>query len=67
MSDSKPSNAKPSDTNPSDTKSNGQREQEWAEQDDEVRRITDTVLPKQDAPPRAGITESGSGADGQGT
>ena len=56
MSDSKP---EPTPDSP--------RERDWAKQDDEVRRITDTVLPKQDAPPRAGITESGSGADGQGT
>ena len=56
-----------SDSKSSDNKSNEQREQDWADQDEEVRRITATVLPKKDAPSRAGITGGGSGADGQGT
>lgn len=39
---------------------------EGAQQDDEVAAVTRTVEPRQDAPSRAGITGSGSGADGQG-
>lgn len=42
------------------------RQAEWDEQDAEVARIQQTVVPKSDAPNRAGITGGGSGADGQG-
>ncbi len=37
------------------------------QRDEEVAAITRTVKPGQDAPSRAGITGSGSGADGEGT
>lgn len=37
------------------------------QRDEEVAAITRTIAPGHDAPPRAGITGSGSGADGQGT
>ncbi len=39
------------------------RRREWAKQDKEVADITRTVEPHSDAPSRAGITPSGSGAD----
>ena len=42
------------------------RQAEWDKQDEEVRLITETVEPAKPHP-RAGITEGGSGADGQGT
>ena len=43
-----------------------ERADDWDQQDEEVRQITQTIVPRSDAPPRAGITESGSGADQQG-
>lgn len=43
-----------------------ERQAEWDKQDEEVRLITETVEPAKPHP-RAGITESGSGADGQAT
>lgn len=42
-----------------------ERQADWDKQDEEVRLITETVEPEHPRP-RAGITESGSGADGQG-
>jgi len=37
------------------------------QRDEEVAAMTRTITPGHDAPPRAGITGSGSGADGEGT
>jgi hypothetical protein len=50
---------------PPDRDTEQARREAWERQDAEVAAVTRTVRPKSDAPPRAGVTGPGSGADAE--